>query len=655
MIRNLGLAFKLIIFILTSTTIIFVAAFVYDYHYSKKTLLKNIEENARNLTLSTVYKIETVLRAVEVVPLNVASIIEKYSYQRKDLLKLVESAVAINPEIFGSTFAFEPYAFNPNLLYFAPYYYRNDGKIILTFLGSDSYRYFFLDWYQIPKEIGSQVWSEPFYDEGAGNIIMSTYSVPFYNTRDGKRKFRGVVTADISLMWLKDIVSSVKIYQTGYAFLISQNGVMVTHPEKQLIMKESIFSIAEARQYPTLRRIGRKMITGEQGFVPLKDFVSGKKSWMYYAPLPSNGWSLGVIFPEDELFADVSQLSITIILIGGLGFLFLCIVIAFFSRTITKPLGSLAKSTLEIVKGNLDIELPEVRSNDEIGKLTGSFKEMKVALKEYIANLAATTAAKERMESELKIARTIQMSFLPKRFPPFPDKDEFEIFASLEPAKEIGGDLYDFFLLDEAHLFFVVGDVSDKGIPAALFMAVTKTLLKGTAEPHLKPSDILKRVNAELCQDNESNMFVTVFCGILNFKSGELFYSNAGHNPPVFVRAGQDPEWLKLPEGFFLGVFEDSQYQTKKLELQSGDLLLVYTDGVTEAMNESKELYSDQRLLETIRACPDNSSEEIVNNVFNAVKGFSKEVSQADDITVLALRLKEIKKDSPYPDFFQYA
>lgn len=655
MIKNLGLAFKLIVFILTSTTIIFVVAFVYNYHYSKKTLLKNIEENARNLTLSTVYKIETVLRAIEEVPFNIASIIEKYPYQQEDLLKLVQSTVANNPEIFGSTFAFEPYTFNPTLLYFAPYYYRNNGKITLTFLGSDSYRYFYLDWYQIPKEVDSPVWNEPFYDEGGGNIIMSTYSVPFYKKVDGKRKFRGVATADISLMWLKDIVSSVKIYQTGYAFLISQNGVMVTHPEEQLIMKESIFSIAEARKDPNLRQIGRKMISGERGFVPLKDFVSNKKSWMYYAPLPSNGWSLGVIFPEEELFADVSQLSKKVLLISVVGFSFLCIVIAFFSRTITKPLGSLAQSTSEIVKGNLDIELPEVRANDEIGKLTRSFKEMKVALKEYIANLAATTAAKERIESELKIARTIQMSFLPKRFPPFPDKDEFEIFASLEPAKEIGGDLYDFFLLDEEHLFFVVGDVSDKGIPAALFMAVTKTLLKGTAEPHLKPSDILKRVNLELCHDNESNMFVTVFCGILNFKSGELLYSNAGHNPPLLVRAGQDPEWLKLPEGFFLGVFEESQYHTEKVELRSGNLLLVYTDGVTEAINESKEFYSDQRLLETIRTYPDNSPEELVNNVVNSVKSFSKEVSQADDITVLALRFKGIRKDSPSPGFFQYA
>jgi len=655
MIRNLGLAFKLIIFILTSTTIIFAAAFGYNYHYSKKTLLKNIEENARNLTLSTVYKIETVLRAVEEVPLNVASIIEKYPYQQEDLLNLVQSTVENNPEIFGSTFAFEPYTFNPKLLYFAPYYYRNNGKVTLTFLGSDSYRYFYLDWYQIPKELGFPVWSEPYYDEGGGNIIMSTYSVPFYNTIDGKTHFCGVATADISLTWLKDIVASVKIYQSGYAFLISQNGIIITHPEERFIMKESIFSIAEAWQSPDLRQIGRKMITGGQGFVALKDFVSGEKSWLYYAPLPSNGWSLGVIFPEEELFADVRRLSKEVLLIGLIGFSFLCMVIAFFSRHITKPLGSLAQSTSEIVKGNLDIELPEVRANDEIGKLTRSFKEMKVALKEYIANLAATTAAKERIESELKIARTIQMSFIPKRFPPFPDKDEFEIYASLEPAKEIGGDLYDFFLLDEDRLFFVVGDVSDKGIPAALFMAVTKTLLKGTAEPQLKPSEILNRVNLELCQDNESNMFVTIFCGILNFKSGELLYSNAGHNPPLFVRASQTPEWLKLPDGFFLGVFEEPQYHTEKIELQPGDLLLVYTDGVTEAINEEGELYNNQRLFETVRIYPDNAPEELVNNVVDSVKSFSRGVSQADDITVLALCFKGITRDSPGPGFFQYA
>jgi phosphoserine phosphatase RsbU/P len=643
--KRRGLAFKLSILILSSSTAIFAAAFAYDYHTSKQTVLRNVEENARNLTLYTVHRIETVLHGVEKLPRNLASLIENYPYKREDIVQLAESAVANNSEIFGTAIAYEPHTILPEASYFAPYCYREaNNRIVLTFLGSDEYRYFYMDWYQIPKELNHPVWSEPYYDEGGGNIVMATFSAPFYQQINREKRFQGVVTADVSLTWLTDIVSAVKIYQTGYAFLISQNGVFVTHPNSMFIMRGSIFSIAESRGDQHLRRIGRNMLAGGEGLVPLKDFASGAKSWMYFAPLPSSGWSIGVIFPEDELFADIRHLSHQVILIGLAGFILLFIAIAAISGTITRPLRHLDRTTREIAKGNLDIELPEVSADDEIGRLTRSFGSMKVALKEYISNLAATTAAKERIESELKIARTIQMSFLPKHFPPFPEKDAFEIYAALEPAREIGGDLYDFFLLDQDHLFFAVGDVSDKGIPAALFMAVSKTLLKGMAEAGMEPSEILNKVNVELCRDNDSMMFVTVFCGILNFRSGELTYSNAGHEPPALVKRGQPPQWLEIPAGFLLGVNEASQYRTAQARLEPGDLLFVYTDGVTEAMNADQALYSNERLLQTVQAHPRASAEQIVKAVMDSVKEYASGVPQSDDITALAVQFKAFQK-----------
>lgn len=640
MIKNFGLAFKLIFFILTSTTMIFVVAFSYNYEISKQEVLKNIEEHAQNLTHATVNRIEAVLRAVEKVPSNLAITVESSPYNREELAEVISRAVSANQEIFGIAFAFEPYAFSKKDYFFAPYCYKSKDRTVACFLGSETYRYFFLDWYQIPKELNRPVWSEPFYDEGAGNAMMATFSTPFYHQGDGGGSFRGIATADVSLMWLKDIIAAVKIYQSGYAFLISQNGVFISHPDTRFIMRESIFSVAEAANYPALRRIGREMIRGAEGFVPLKDPLTAKPSWVYYAPLPASGWSVGVIVPEAELFADIRLLSKHILLIGAVGFAFLCLVVAFFSGTITRPLRFLARSTAEIARGNLDIELPELAEKDEIGTLTRSFREMKTALKEYIANLAETTAAKERIESELKIARTIQMSFLPKHFPSFSEHAAFEIYAALEPAKEIGGDLYDFFLLNEDHLFFSVGDVSDKGIPAALFMAVTKTLMKGVAEPQTSPSDILAKVNIELCQDNDSAMFVTVFCGILNLKTGELWYSNAGHNPPLIVRGGAEPAWLKLPEGFLLGVVEESQYHSDRIVLQPGDLLIAYTDGVTEARNRDDALYGNQRLHQTVHVCSSHSAEHIVHEVMDSVKEFATGVPQADDITIMAIRFK---------------
>jgi len=637
-----GLAFRMSLFILSSTACIFIAAFGYSYYYSRNQILADVEKNAEIVTIATVSKIEVVLNGVEKVPSYLARSLGSSKQALPELQKQIIDLLQTNPEIFGSAVAYEPYAFDRKSLYSAPYICRGPyGGLVPSFLGSNEYQYFFLDWYQIPKELGKPVWSEPYFDEGAGNIVMSTYSVPFYNYKDGKQLFTGVVTADISLQWLMETIKKISSHQSSYSFLISRNGVFVSHPNKDYIMRESIFSIAEANNDNGLREIGRDMIRGGKGFVTLNNHFAGQKSWMYYAPLPSLGWSIGVVFPEDRLFAGIGKLGVIILAIGGAGFLALLVVIITISGTITKPLRVLADKAGEIARGNLEVEVPTVRSHDEVAALSNSFNNMKDALKEYICNLAETTAAKERIESELKIAHTIQMSFLPKRFPPFPEKEEFEIFAALEPAKEVGGDLYDFFLIDEEHVFFSIGDVSGKGVPAALFMAVTKTLMKGIASQAVFPSMALSNVNQELCKDNDSSMFVTVFCGILNFKTGELLFANAGHNLPVLISAGGEISWLESPPGFLLGIVEDAEFETSRMILTPGDTLFLYTDGVTEAMNLQQEFFSDPTLIETIAKCPDQRTPEtIIDCVMKAVKTFTGAEPQSDDITMLALHYR---------------
>jgi sigma-B regulation protein RsbU (phosphoserine phosphatase) len=645
--RRRGLAFKLSLLILTGTAVIFGAAFGYNYLFSRDQILREVEIDTRNLTLATVNRIETILHGVEKVPVYLAGTLGEEGRDRKVLLRRIQALLNANPEVFGSAVAFEPYAFDRKALYFAPYYCREGTSLKLTYIGSKTYQYFYWDWYQIPRELDRPVWSEPYFDEGAGNIIMSTYSVPFYRTQDGTRRFWGVVTADISLNWLVEMISKITPYQSGYAFLISQSGVFVTHPDKNVIMRESIFSVAEATGDQKLREIGRAMIKGRAGFTALNSAFFGKKTWMYYAPLPSTGWSIGVVFPEEALFAGIGELSRVVLIIGTTGFVILFGIIILISGTITRPLRILTGKAAEIARGNLDVQMGEIQSRDEVGELSRSFDDMKSALKEYIANLAETTAAKERYESELKIAKTIQMSFLPKHFPPFPQNVEFDIYATLESAKEVGGDLYDFFLLDADHLFFSIGDVSGKGVPAALFMAAAKTLMKGTASRETTPSDVLAQVNRELCLENESMMFVTVFCGILNFRTGELLYSNAGHNPPLFLRRGRPPEWLSLPDGFFLGTMEEAVYETRELLLAPGDTLLLYTDGVTEAMDTAKGFYGEERLIRLAAEGSLKPPEELVREVLGSVRAFAGSEPQSDDITLLALTFRgEAEKPS---------
>ena len=639
--RNKSLTFKLVLFILSSVGLIFSAAFGYDYYFSREAVLRSVEENALNLTGSTVNRIETVLFGVQKIPQQIATWMETRLWRGTEIPEIIHTALLSNPDIFGSAVAFEPYAFQPGKQYYAPYGYREKDQSIKTiFLGSDDYDYFTWDWYELPKELNHAVWSEPYFDEGGGGIIMATYSVPFNKITGDQRFFQGIVTADISLSWLKEIVSAVKIFQSGYAFLISQNGVFITHPREELVLRESLFSLAETRGDPGLREIGRAMIRGEQGFVKVRDFVSGKESRLAYTPLPSSGWSLGIIFPENELYAGVRRLGRGVLLIGLIGLGLLVVAITAIAGTITKPLRFLARQSQEISRGNLNLDLPDTVNQDEIGQLTRSFGEMRDSLKEYISHLAEVTAAKERIESELKIARTIQQSFLPKHFPAAEGKNPFEVYALLEPAKEVGGDFYDFFWVDPEHLYLAVGDVSDKGVPSALYMAVTKTLLKGLTRPGRDPAEILSRVNQELCRDNEATMFVTVFLGIMAIRTGIFTYSNAGHLPPILIRAGREPEWLPLPKGFVLGGLDHSTYQSKTVLLEPGDHLLLYTDGVTEAVNREGGLYSGRRLLETVQGPPEESMAQRLERLMASVRSFAGDTPQADDITLLGVTFK---------------
>ena len=275
-----------------------------------------------------------------------------------------------------------------------------------------------------------------------------------------------------------------------------------------------------------------------------------------------------------------------------------------------------------------------LKYNNEVGYLAQSLDFMEADLREHIQELVQTTAAKQRIESELHIAHEIQMSILPKIFPPFPHRRDFDIYAIIEPAKEVGGDFYDFYLLDEAHFCFVIGDVSDKGVPASLYMAVTKTLIKALAQQGHSPGEILTRLNRELVEGNTTSMFVTVFLGILDTVSGRVVYANGGHNPPLIIR-DQGPVFLAPSGNPLVGALEDLKYETSELVLARREALFLYTDGVTEASNWEAKLFSEERLQESLQGLLATSPQKALKA---AVNDFAAGVPQADDITMLMIR-----------------
>ena len=347
--------------------------------------------------------------------------------------------------------------------------------------------------------------------------------------------------------------------------------------------------------------------------------------------------------PESLVLAPVKDMERNIIaaifaFFAALALIIFCVVLLVrrFSRQFTAPLTALGQDVQAISSGDLD-HRAEIRSNDEIGDLAVSFNNMAASLKQHIEHLTAVTAEKERIGAELDVATHIQKSMLPCIFPAFPDRKEFDIYATMNPAKEVGGDFYDFFMVDDTHLAVVMADVSGKGVPAALFMVIGKTLIKDHTQPGKSLGEVFTDVNNMLCDSNSEGLFITAFEGVLDLVTGEFRYVNAGHEPPYLYKQGEGFEAYKIRAGFVLAGMEDLRYREGSLQLMPGDRIFLYTDGVTEATDGAGRLYGSERLHRVLNANLDAGPETLLPTVKADVDQFVGDAPQFDDITMLCL------------------
>lgn len=369
------------------------------------------------------------------------------------------------------------------------------------------------------------------------------------------------------------------------------------------------------------------MINQERGAAMLQN--DDTLSYAFYAPIESTGWSVGLLCPHDEVFAGLNAMKVKVCVVFAVGIIVMLVLCYHIVRRQTRPLIDFATSAQKIAEGNFRTRLPDIRSNDEMKKLRDSFDFMQQSLIEYTEELKRTTANRERIESELRIASCIQMGMIPKAFP---NRKDVDLYAALIPAKEIGGDLYDFFI-HEDKLFFTVGDVSGKGVPASLLMAVTCSLFRNIAVRLKSAEAIVCSLNDSIAETNKTGMFVTLFLGIIDLKTGNMEYCNAGHNAPVLHHKGAGT-FLDTVSNIPLGVLAGFEYQKQKMLLAPDTQLFVYTDGVTEAENTDKELFSDERLMKLFAdPKPSKTPKEKVQEVHT----HAKDAEQSDDITLLCL------------------
>lgn len=634
---GMRLGMKLGLVAMLGAGIVFGATSLYTYRTSRAQVLEDAKADARTLNQLVLERIKSSFNSVESAVRFFAMDRNPANIPTPELCLMITNSLRSDTNIIGAGIFYEPFVFTPTNQYYAIYIYRTN---VVEYLTDETYNYHLMDWYVVPKELNAEYWSEPYYDEDSANFMVCSFSRPLHFVH-GRLPVAAVFEADVSLQWIHDMVQSASLITNGYAFIISGTGKFITHPEPGFRREESIFSLAEAAGDDNLRRIGQGMIRGETALIPLtSSALTHESSWLYYAPMHLKGWSFGVVIPESVLMANIRALLWRQLAIAAVGLVALFLIIVLITTAMTRPLNVLSLKSSAMAAGNLDIQLPASRSADEIGELSRSFEEMRRSLKLYMENLQRTTAAKQKIESELNIARDIQMSFIPKKFPAFPERKEFDIFATLDPAREVGGDLFNYCLADGNRLHFCVGDVSDKGVPAALFMAVTQTLMKAVAQrKDIMPQEILAAANQDLSKENSALMFVTMFCAMYDIRTGELIFSNAGHNPPLILRANGAVEWLALPSGLVLGVDDNAVYQSSRIRLAPGDMIIAYTDGITEAMNPGHELYSEPRLAETVAGCFGKTPRETVDAIMKSVKAHAGTEPQSDDITILVLKI----------------
>jgi sigma-B regulation protein RsbU (phosphoserine phosphatase) len=635
-----SLSTRLSLWIVLFATVIFLAALGYLFYESRRTVYEEAMNRATQVLDNTVQRVTNILNRVEVAADNTEWLIKRHLDAPDSMFVYSHNLLVNNPDLNGCSIAFEPYFYKDRGKYFSAYSY-NDGKTIETTQeGNDHYEYFVMDWYQLAKLLDRPVWTEPFIDYNPEEIFSSemiaSYCKPIKN-KNGQ--YLGTLSVDLSLSWLSNTISAVKPYPNSYSILIGVSGTYFVHPDTTKLFYQTIFTETLAQEDTARTALGYAMLNGEEGMKQLK--VNGEDCYVFYKPLGTTGWSVAIVCPESDIFSGYNRLQRAVL---GIVILGLLLMLLFFSRIISrelKPLSKLAKQAETIASGQFDQVLPDDGRTDEIGQLSQSFGNMQHSLVSYIEELKDTTASKAAIENELKVASDIQMGMVPRIFPPFPNRHDIDLFASMSPAKEVGGDLYDFFVQDE-RLYFCVGDVSGKGIPASLFMAVTRNLFRIIAQQGHTPEEIATQINLFLSKDNDRGMFVTMFIGMADLKTGRLDFCNCGHNPPVLADGKEPAKFLPLQyDNQPLGLWEDDPFYGESVDDIRDKQLLVYTDGLNEAENPQRKLFGNAAILRLMSTTSGKDSTETITMLQEAVEQHRNGASPNDDLTLLCLKVKK--------------
>ena len=630
------LSIRVSLWVVLFATIIFTVALGFLFFQSREAVRQEAISHASQILDKTSLRVEGILNRVEVASNMTKWLVLRHPDKADSMFVYSRSMLANNPDFYNCSIAFEPYYFKDKGRYFSAYT-KHIGDSLRTIQGgSDSYQYFFTDWYLMSTLLDKPSWTEPYMDlDVATNTseMVTSYCQTIKN-KDGQKI--GVINTSLSISWLSNTISAIKPYPNSYSIMIGRGGTYFVHPDSTKITRQTIFTQTLEHPDTAMVALGHAMQRGEEGMKHMN--IDGKDCYVFYKPLGNTGCSMAIVCPEKDIFGGFDRLrrSVMAIVITGL-----LLMLFLFIRIITRelsPLRRLAHEAETIASGHFDAELPNFERIDEIGQLSQSFGNMQQSLVKYIEELKETTAEKASIESDLRIANGIQMGMLPENFPTRGDRDDVQLYASLTPAKDVGGDLFDFYFRDDT-LFFCIGDVSGKGVPASLFMAVTRAVFRTTSAHESKPDRIVSVMNQMIADMNKTNMFVTLFVGVLDLPTGMLHYSNAGHDAPLLVGAGVGE--LPCDSNIPVGVMPDWDYTLQEAQIYTNTTIFLFTDGLTEATSADFKLFDMERVNDVaVKALAQQQQEpqQLISLMTEAVHQFVGDAEQSDDLTMMAIQ-----------------
>ena len=540
----------------------------------------------------------------------------------------LERIVKENPWIVSCGLLFVPDYYPEKGKYFVPFATRDTADVVSVMRIDTVYHdYFEDDWYVARMESDSADWVDPYFEDPQLTTyiaprLLTTYAVPIHN-REGRPV--AVLCSDLSLEDLRnDMLQKVRQGKRNYEqnekhpsynCIIDRNGRYVLHPDRDRMLKDTLDA--------------KVTFKGKEGTVSA--IVDGVPSWIFYRHLKYVEWTVMMVVPENLIQRHGRMLNTIILLIMLIGLAAIYLFCRQQIRKVTSPLHRFARSAEEVAKGNFNAPLPDIRDDDEIRLLRDSFGNMQQSLSRYIDELKTTTAQKSAIESELSVARRIQMSMLKTETPHRPD---LMIKATLTPAKAVGGDFYDFFVRDNC-LYFCIGDVAGKGVPAALVMTTACGGFRLLSESESEPVRIVSRMNEMIIRNNSITIFVTFFAGVLNLETGHLRYCNAGHIPPLV-----NGEVLPVNSNLPIGALSDWEYTTQEADLAPGSTLFLYTDGLNEAEDAQSHMFGKKRILEVMQSAQ-QEPQTLIERMKQAVADFVGDTEQSDDLTMLMIHLPQ--------------